>query len=406
MTQIRVVDARMGRGKTSAAEAYMASESGRKRFLYITPYLAEVDRICDACDFEQPDSDRHTKLTELKTMMRQGRNIASTHSLFYLMDEDALSLVRERHYSIIIDEAIETVRRVPITSKDFEILVGVLANIDENGFLRWTDPEYTGKFDGYKDMADSGSLYVLDQSLLCIMRPDMLEAFDEVIMMTYLFGGQYQKAYLDYYGFDYTICGIDNSDGFRFTDEPDDPPPLDYKSLISVVSEDRLNAIGDYKFALSKSWYDRRGMSHEDIRRIRNNLNTFFRRRCNCGRDRQLWTCFKSDQHKIEGDKGKYHESYLQPTAKATNEYRSRDSVAYLINRFIDPNVSKFFDMRGVKINEDEFALGEMLQFLWRSAIRDNKPVTLYIPSKRMRTLLLDWIDKNSEGGDAREPLL
>ena len=401
---IRIVDARMGRGKTSAAVAYMSACGQSKRFLYITPYLTEVERICSACDFEQPDSDVHTKLSELKGLLRAGRSVASTHALFYLMDDEALEMVRAKEYCLIVDEAIETVRRVPVTPKDFEVLTSCFASVDDRGYLHWYDPDYSGKFEGYKMMADTGSLMVLDTSLLCVMRPEMLSAFSEVTMMTYLFGGQYQKAYLDYFGFQYSMCGVDSSDdGFQFTDTPDAPPPLDYGSLIHIVDEPRLNCIGENRYALSKSWYERRRADHNDIRTIRNNLNTFFRRRCECGADRQLWTCFKSDEFKIEGATGRFHSGYLQPTARATNEYRKRDAVAYLINRFIDPNVSKFFEQRGVRVNEDEFALGEMLQFVWRSAIRDNKPIDLYVPSKRMRELLIDWIETNSAGGDACE---
>ena len=39
------------------------------------------------------------------------------------------------------------------------------------------------------------------------------------------------------------------------------------------------------------------------------------------------------------------------------------------------------------------FALQEMLQWIWRSAIRDGKPIDLYIPSERMRSLLVEWLD-------------
>ncbi len=56
--EITIVDARMGRGKSSAAIRYMNENKGKKRFLYITPYLKEVDRICEQCDFEQPEADR------------------------------------------------------------------------------------------------------------------------------------------------------------------------------------------------------------------------------------------------------------------------------------------------------------------------------------------------------------
>ena len=34
-----------------------------------------------------------------------------------------------------------------------------------------------------------------------------------------------------------------------------------------------------------------------------------------------------------------------------------------------------------------------MLQWLWRSALRDGKHIILYIPSKRMRDLLKAWLN-------------
>ena len=91
---------------------------GAKRFLYITPYLNEVDRICEQCDFDQSDSDYMSKSAELKTHIRHGKNVAATHSLFYLMDEEALELVRANHYSLIIDESIQVIERLNVTDKD------------------------------------------------------------------------------------------------------------------------------------------------------------------------------------------------------------------------------------------------------------------------------------------------
>ena len=37
---------------------------------------------------------------------------------------------------------------------------------------------------------------------------------------------------------------------------------------------------------------------------------------------------------------------------------------------------------------------------IWRSAIRDGKPINLYIPSKRMRELLINWINNTYQGGN------
>lgn len=401
MNTITVVDARMGRGKSSAAIRYMNRYKGTKRFLYITPYLDEVDRICEQCNFDQSDNDYSTKSAELKQHMRHGKNVAATHSLFYLMDEEALNLVREKHYSLVIDESIQVIERLNITDKDFELIIGLLAEEDKHGIIHWKDEDYTGRFCDYKEMADVGSLQRIDGSLLNIMNPELLMAFDEVFMLTYLFDGQYQKAYLDYYGFPYRVVGVkQDSKGYYFSDEPDNPPPIDYRKLINIIDNPKMNQPGDSKYALSKNWFARRGYNHADIKALRNNLRSFFRSIPNGDSDTRLWTSFKDTRNKlVDASSGRFRNNFLQISARATNEYKSKTDIAYLANRFIDPNLAKFFAEKDIAVNADHFALSEMLQWIWRSAIRDDKPINLYIPSSRMRKLLIDWMNNTSQGG-------
>lgn len=401
MNSVTVVDARMGRGKSSAAIRYMNRHKATKKFLYITPYLNEVNRICEQCDFDQSDSDTMSKSTELKMHMRQGKNIAATHSLFYLMDDEALELVRANHYSLIIDESIQVIERLNVTDKDFSLIISQLADEGENGILRWRDKDYEGRFCDYKEIADTGSLRILDSALLNVMNPEMLRSFDEVFMLTYLFDGQYQKAYLDYFGFEYHIIGVEkDEDGYYFSDFPDEPPPIDYRELINIVDVPSMNRPGDGKYALSKNWFTRRGYDHPDIRALRNNLKKFFQGSVGGGSATRLWTSFKDDQNKlIDRRTGRFRNNFLQVSARATNEYRSRTDIAYMVNRFVDPNLLKFFAAKNIDINADHFALAEMLQWIWRSAIRDNKPINLYIPSSRMRGLLIDWIKSTNQGG-------
>ena len=68
MPEIFVVDSMMGTGKTSAAINYMNSADEDTRFLYITPYLSEVERIIKSCPnrkFKQPSA-RGAKLENMK----------------------------------------------------------------------------------------------------------------------------------------------------------------------------------------------------------------------------------------------------------------------------------------------------------------------------------------------------
>ena len=48
MKKIQICDSIMGSGKTSAAIRMMNEESDR-RFIFVTPYLSEVERVKNAC---------------------------------------------------------------------------------------------------------------------------------------------------------------------------------------------------------------------------------------------------------------------------------------------------------------------------------------------------------------------
>lgn len=397
--EITVVDARMGRGKSTAAIRYMNERKGKQCFLFVTPYLTEVGRVCEKCDFSEPGCDRTAKSTQLKLLMRQRKNIASTHALFSLMDDEALAIAKENDYSLIIDESISVIQHVYASARDTELLVNNLVDIGEDGRVTWREPEYEGKFSGYKEFADSGLLLFLNGSFYSVMNPDRFAAFDEVFMLTYLFDGQLIRAYFDFYGMRYRIIGIETDDhGYRFSDKPDDPTPIDYANLIHIVDDRRMNGIGDVRTALSAGWFSRRSRSNEEIKLLRNNLRNYMTRMVGDVPGKCLWTTYKDNEEWLLGPNNRFKSSFLSLNARATNAYREATKVAYLVNRFVDPNINKFFATKNINVDSDQFALSEMLQFIWRSAIRDDKEIYLYIPSRRMRKLLTGWIDSTSGG--------
>lgn len=106
-----------------------------------------------------------------------------------------------------------------------------------------------------------------------------------------------------------------------------------------------------------------------------------------------MWTTFKQYRDIVKG-KG-YTKGFLPINARATNNYADRSVVAYIANRYMDPFVKKFFTGHGITVDEDAFALSEMIQFIWRSAIRNGEPITVYIPSRRMRELLINWLSSH-----------
>ena len=63
----------------------------------------------------------------------------------------------------------------------------------------------------------------------------------------------------------------------------------------------------------------------------------------------------------------------------------------------------QFYELHGIEVDEDTYALSIMVQWIWRSAIRDGQEVYLYIPSSRMRNLLINWMNEITSGGDTNE---
>ena len=55
-------------------------------------------------------------------------------------------------------------------------------------------------------------------------------------------------------------------------------------------------------------------------------------------------------------------------------------------------NTQIYFAERGYTIDNDKLATSEMVQWLWRSRLRDGKEIWLYLPSSRMRRLLYKWV--------------
>ena len=164
------------------------------------------------------------------------------------------------------------------------------------------------------------------------------------------------------------------------------------KELINILDNKKLNAVGDSTNALSKKWFIRQTKADDSgLKQLKNNILNYFQNICKSPSADNMWTCYKDYQTKLKG-KG-YSKGWIPCNSRATNDYADKVNLAYCINRYINPFYKAFFEVRNISINEEKFALSELLQWIWRSQIRQGKPVNIYIPSKRMRELLEDFLD-------------
>ena len=410
---IFVCDAIMGSGKSSAAINYMNSHP-EKRFIYITPFLDEADRIQRACPdlhFVEPNSNLpefgFKKYLHTFELMRNGRNIASTHNMFLRYSDDMIDAIREHGYTLIVDEAMEVLRPAKIKPADFELMCSAGWFKAENGVFK-INPEikYTGgAFMEFYSLAKGNRLVYMgdepdvDSLYYWLFSEEIFKAFTDVFVLTYLFDAQVMKYFFDMHGIEYQMIGINKTDGiYRFCDHPDYIPPYtgSLSEKLHIFYNDKLNHIGRHRAALSASWFNRNPSGSDKRTELKKNVRNFFINYFGeYGSKKRLWASFKSGESSIR-DKGFYH-SNIPFNLKATNAYRGRQVLAYCVNIYMQPKEKQFFLSSGVDVDEDKYALSIMLQWIWRSAIRDGEDIWVYIPSKRMRGLLEAWIAETEE---------
>ena len=405
---VKVVDSPMGYGKTSYLINKMKSDTNHK-YIYITPFLDEVKRIETECKdrkFVQPTTKnkKGSKLEGLKQLIIKGKNITSTHALFTMADEELIMLIKSNNYILVLDEVLDVVEQASVTKNDINTLFQqnlMEVSNEENGLIKWMDSNYDGRYNDIKAMAEANTLYYVNNTLLVWAMPvEVFKSFDEVYVATYMFDCQLQKYYYDYFNVEYKYYHViqnEETKEYEMVETVDKDYDLDFrkkaKELINIIDNKKLNAIGDADNALSKSWYSRKikEQGESTIKQLKNNVLNYFQNICKSPSVDNMWTCYKDYQGKIKG-KG-YSKGWIPCNSRATNDYANKVNLAYCINCYMNPFYKAFFDVRNIKVNENKYALSELLQWVWRSQIRQGKPINLYIPSSRMRNLLKEFLD-------------
>jgi KaiC/GvpD/RAD55 family RecA-like ATPase len=146
---INIVDSIMGSGKTSWAIQYMNKAPTYQKFIYITPFKTEVERVLSSVnrDFKQPygDSAGETKLEDIKRLIADGENIVSTHSLFKRVDNEVIDLLDMENYILIMDEVMDVIEQVKISKDDLKMLIqNKVIEVDKRDCVMGTSGLSTG----------------------------------------------------------------------------------------------------------------------------------------------------------------------------------------------------------------------------------------------------------------------
>lgn len=396
---VKIIDMPMGEGKTTGLINYM-NNNPQNKYLFITPFLDEVQRIKNGCSelkFKEP-SDKYSKLSDLKELIANGENIASTHSLFSIIDERTMELLFANGYNLVLDEVLEIVEPLEMASRDLELLLNdnVVA-IQEDGRVTLSDNSYKGKgckFTKEINAIKNQNVYYVDKTLLiCLFNPNVFSCFENSIILTYMFDGSLMKSYFDLFNIDYSYCTIKNND---IVDGKFDDTEFrkNVKELINIY-EGNLNNIGNNKTALCANWYKSKKKKEEHLI-LKNNMYNYFRNIVKSTATDAMWSTLTGYNENIKeyfSPKSYTKNCFVACNIRATNNFSHKKDLIYAVNVFINPYIYKYFSNNGIKVNEEVYALSQLLQWIWRSQIRNGKEINIYIPSKRMRELLISYLD-------------
>lgn len=390
----------MGSGKTSWSIQHI-NRNTFDNFLYITPFLDEVNRIIKNTtrDFKQPINRGNGKLDSINELLACQSDIASTHELFKHLDEESRENIKNGRYTLILDEVLNVIEPYDnIRNDDMKLLKeSGCVTVDDDGFVIWNKEkmDYDTKYNEIKILADNRSLIYINQKLLLWRYPpEIFTLFDKIYILTYLFESSILKNYFDLYQIEYEQKSISEQNGEYHITDFFVPDTSIYIEKINIY-DGKLNENVYQKInGLSVTWF-RAKINQDNIKQIKRNLYNYFSNILNAKAETIMWTTFKDYRSKLKG-KG-YSNQFVSYNCRSTNDYDDRFNLAYCVNVYLHPGITQFFKQRGINIDEDLYGLSEMIQWIWRSRIRKGENINIYIPSMRMRNLLIAWMKMNLE---------
>ena len=184
---------------------------------------------------------------------------------------------------------------------------------------------------------------------------------------------------------------MDTEDGPKIVDLAE--AKTNAKNLISIYTG-RLNNVGADNTSLCSNWYSNRRKDDEH-RILKNNMYNYLKNMLRSTSDLAMWSTLTGKRERIKEyytPKSYGQNCFVACNARATNNYSNKKNLIYAVNVYINPFISKYFSRNNQRLNEDKYALQQLLQWIWRSAIRNGEAINIYIPSKRMRNLLCEYL--------------
>lgn len=418
---VSVCDSVMGSGKTTFIINHLNNLN--KPFIICVERQTEVDRLAQGIEGAVALSDlkknsSKSMLELLKDCLAERKSVISTHQLMALWDDAVKAYVKEYDYELYLDESLSGILEpMSLSKRDISKLIeeGKLV-VNTKGVLDKVEvvKPFLDRYQRYEETIRNKDCYLSPTGILIeAPKPDFITSFSKVTVLTYLFEGSLMWAYFKLHGIKYELLSILNGEPVTYQT----PSGSQFKELITIY-EGKHNGVR-IDSSYSKNWYEREANLKKAKRQLRQVVE-----QSNFSKLHVAYTvhgCLKDKFHHPSFSNRvmnkKYHGNgrnklsseelelvtLLPQNMRGSNDFAHKRFMAYMCNTYMKPPVlnllrsSCVFDDEEINQLQDNYALSQLIQWLWRGCIRNGEPMFVYIPSKRMRNLLKRWLGVSTE---------
>ena len=405
---LAIVDYPCGLGKTNALLSILKARPDLL-VLVVVQTLSEVDRIISSVPKgriyapEGPGSLHRTKGEQLEPLVRAGRSIVITHNLYeragILAYQGAFS-----SYQVIIDEvpnavSVSDLELDAVSFNEFYVGPGY-CRIEQGGLVSITNKgeEEEARLKTALDERlisnmRSGRLYYDGKKHFIQTIPTSLFTHaDSVTVLTFLSEGSLFLKFLEKHQIDYSVlrsrkCNQEFQQRARENLKIHRMPSLDKVSFgysKQTSYKPKSKEVGSIRKALKNlKQRDLVGVDLKNLIITCAKQNWFHRSGSSYNEAKP--SLFSIDSRMFKGA------NWLPNTTRGTNDYLHCTHAIYLYEQHANPILLNWLNANHAQFKFD-YALAEMVQWLWRSRVRRNEPVDVYMPSKKMRGVIEKWV--------------
>lgn len=387
---IEVLDSLPGTGKTTAIIQWM-HDNKHKKFIVVSPTLSEVEqRFPDNCAELGLVYPTRTgkKSEELLEFLQEGRNIVCTHALFTELKKDHLDLIEIQGYILICDEELGWIEPyTEYTKDDLQFLIEnkhIKIHYDDFGRVEFlTDTRLDSKYSKLSRLCALKMVFATKEgmdSFTTQLPMTLLQVMQRVILLTYGYDGSVMQRFLE-------MKGI----GFKYFNEvtlmkSENEVKAKLCNLVTFVDTPSSKKLSNWN--LSSTWFS---TATEERRKTLIKTMRSLKVQMKSNSDSLMYCVKKSFVPKLDS-KAFSEDSFVYASCRATNDYRHKDCLIHAYSRYPHAVILSYLSGYGCEVKSNNFALYELIQWVFRSSIREDKPIKIGFVGKRMELLLKEWL--------------